>query len=131
MIPSNAQPIIDARTKGFKPVELILVSLIGRLNEPNHTVYADAAKRYDWRWVRGLQLCIFAEPGTGWIQTAKDIAEHRPFYLSLWDANRKEGAQLWLFPKVEDIAKPPQQWRHALDYLPWLDCQNKDFESCN
>lgn len=41
IIPHGAQRIIDARQKGMKPAELVLVSLIGRLNENNPTVYAD------------------------------------------------------------------------------------------
>lgn len=54
MMAVNSQPILEVRKKGLKPAETILVSLIGRLNERNHTVYADPRKEYDWSWAVNL-----------------------------------------------------------------------------
>ena len=127
MIAPNAQPILDAREKGFKPAELILISMIGRLNESNHTVYASPSKQYDWAWARGLKVCIYAAPGVQWRGVLHAIASVSPSWLGLWDADRHEGTDVYLFPDASDIDKPQTDWRCNLDFLPWLPFQNKDF----
>jgi hypothetical protein len=48
MIAQGAERIVEARRKGLKPGEMIIVSLIGRVNEQNHTVYANSRKQFDW-----------------------------------------------------------------------------------
>jgi len=49
MIAHNAQPIFEARRRGLMTAEMVLVSLIGRINEQNHTVYANPQNAYDWK----------------------------------------------------------------------------------
>lgn len=127
MIASNAQPILDARRKGLKPAEMILVSLIGRVNEQNHTVYADPKKEYDWKWARGLRICIYTSPDVNWRAVARSIASERPSFLGLWDADRRQGANVYLLPHPSDIDKPQNEWRWNLDFLPWLPTQNQEF----
>jgi hypothetical protein len=127
MIANGAQPIIDARKRGMKPAEMILVSLVGRLNEKNHTVYANHKKVYDWLWVRGLQVCIYAAPGVDWRHMARSIAAERPSFLGVWDADHQQGANVYLLPHPADLDKPQSQWRWNLDFLPWLPTQNKEF----
>lgn len=127
MIPANALPIIEARKKGLKPADLILVSLIGRLNEKNHTVYAAPGRDYDWRWCRDIAVIVFAAPGVIWRPCVASIAACLPSYLGIWDADRREGAQVWRLPRVDDIEKPKGQWRWELDFLPWLPFQNQEF----
>lgn len=127
MIPNGAQPIIAARAKRMRPAEMILVSLIGRINEPNHTIYAQPECDYEWDYLRGLQVCIYATTGIDWKRTAMGIAKVRPEYLALWDAGRNEGAQLWLFPVSADIEKPREQWRWFLDHLAWTPFENREF----
>lgn len=127
MIASNAQPILDARRNGMKPNEMILVSLIGRINEPNHTVYANPKKDYEWLWARGLEICIYAAPGVNWRAVALPIASERPSYLGIWDADRKQGADVYLLPHLDDIVKPQSEWRHVLHFMAWLPYQNEAF----
>ncbi|WP_040039608.1 hypothetical protein [Noviherbaspirillum autotrophicum] len=127
MIASNGLPILEARKKGLKPAEMILVSLIGRINEPNHTVYAQPSKVYDWLWVRGLQVCIYAAPSVDWRAVARSIAFERPSFLGVWDADNRQGANVYLLPHPADIDKPQNQWRWMLDFLPWLPFENKEF----
>jgi hypothetical protein len=105
MIALNAQPIIDARMRGFKPDDLVLVSLVGHVHAKNHTVRAIPGVTYDWRWVRGLELCV-------------------------WNCAEQWGAQVYLIPTANDLARPRLQWSHELDFLPWLDFQNDDFLEC-
>ncbi len=127
MIASNAQPILDARRKGYKPVEMILVSLIGRINEPNHTVYANPRTEYEWKWARGLQVCIYTSTGVDWRLVARSIASERPSFLMIWDVDNRQGANVYLLPHPADIDKPKNQWRWSLDFLPWLSIQNQEF----
>ncbi|MGE5652513.1 MAG: hypothetical protein ACM34A_20155 [Bacillota bacterium] len=127
MIPFNALPIVDARRRGLKPAGLILISLIGRVNEQNHTVYANAQKQYDWQWVRGLHVCIYTSPDAGWRPIARLIAAERPSFLGLWDADNRQGANVYLLPHPADIDKPKSEWRWMLDFLPWLPFQNQEF----
>lgn len=127
MIPHGAQRIIDARNKGMKPAELVLVSLIGRLNEANPCVYADPRREYEWFWTRGLQLCIFASAEVNWRPVALSIKRQSPSSLYLWDADRREGAEVFLIPNMADLDKPRSEWRLALNFLPWLPSQNEEF----
>lgn len=127
IIPHGAQRIIDARQKGMKPAELVLVSLIGRLNENNPTVYADPRREYEWFWARGLQVCIFASTEVNWRAVALSIKRHGPSALYLWDADRCGGAEVFLIPSMADLDKPRSEWRLNLDFLPWLPSQNEEF----
>ncbi|MFC7518713.1 hypothetical protein ACFQUU_27250 [Herbaspirillum sp. GCM10030257] len=133
-LPSGAKAIVDMRLKGEKPADMLIVSLVGKVQDKliqqmNPTVYANAkpAVPYDWRWVVQLKLCIYTNPLTDWRQTAATIAKHRPEWLGLWDVDTFEGGELYLLPKVEDIEKPKQQWRWDMHFLPWLPFQNHQF----
>jgi hypothetical protein len=130
MIALNAQPILDARLQGFKPSELILVSLTGHVHAENHTVRALPCTAYDWRWVHGLELCVYVGERSDWVDTVKAIALQRPAYLGLWNCVDQWGARVYLIPTADDIAKPARQWAYELDFLPWLDFQNDDFLAC-
>lgn len=130
MIAVNAQPIVDARLRGFKPSELILVSLVGHVCAENHTVRAIPATPYDWRWVHGLELCVYVGERGDWVDTVKAIALQRPAYLAIWNCAEHWGARVYLIPTAEDISKPVRQWAYELDFLPWLDFQNDDFIAC-
>lgn len=128
MIAFNAQPIADARANGYKPDELIIVSLVGKLPNTNHTVMASSEKTYDWSWCRGLEIVIYAVDGVNWLPTAKAIADKHPNWLAIWDKNRKEGAEIWYHPNPADIEKPRDQWRWELSFLEFIACENKEFE---
>lgn len=127
MIANGAQPILDARKKGMKPAEMILVSLIGRINEKNHTVYADPRKEYEWSWTRALSVCVYTSPTINWRAVARSIAAEQPSFLGVWDADSRKGANVYLLPHPDDINKPQDQWRLILDFLPWLPFQNEEF----
>jgi hypothetical protein len=130
MIALNAQPILDARLKGLKPSNLILVSLVGHVHAGNHTVRAIPGTEYDWRWVRDLDLCVYVGERGDWVDTVKAIALQRPDHLSIWNCVDHWGARVYLIPTAAEIAKPVRQWAYELDFLPWLDLQNADFIEC-
>lgn len=127
MIATNAQPIADARANGMRPDELILVSLIGKIGEPNHTVYASASRDYDWSWARGLQVCIYATAGIDWKKVARGLIEAKAEYVALWDDGIGEGAELWLLPDVQTIHLKKDKWIWSFQYMPWTPEQNARF----
>jgi hypothetical protein len=130
MIAANAQKIIDMRMQGFKPDEAIIVSLVGRISEPNHTVIADPAKKYDWRWVRNLVMGVYVGAKPNWYDAVKAIAMARPEYLYLWNMADKWGSKVYLIPTAEDVTKPVRLWTYELDFLPWLEFENTEYIEC-
>lgn len=126
MIPTNAKAIIKARMQGFVPDQMILVSLIGRISKPNHTVLADPAVRYDWRWAIGLDLCIYINPACDWRLTVLEIRKARPRVTWLWDVASQRGACVYLKPShPASEPKHVKDWVWVLDFLSWLPCQNE------
>jgi hypothetical protein len=123
----GARPILDARLNGYKPSDMVIVSLIGKTAESNTIVYANEQADYDWRWVQGLDICIYAKSHSDWWKTAMAIARSYPNLLILWDIDRYEGAFVSARPVVEDIDKPSSEWRYGLHFIPWLKVQNEEF----
>lgn len=130
MIAPNAQPIIDARLQGLKPDGLVLVSMAGNVLADNQVVRAVPAVTYDWRWVRGLEICVYVDECCEWVPTLKAIAKQRPAYLAIWNSAAKWGARVFLVPTPEEVEKPMRLWTWELDFLVWLDFQNDDFVAC-
>ena len=127
MLATNAQKIVELRKRGYKPDEMILVSLVGKIDELNHTVYAIAKNEYDWKWCRGLDICVYASSGVDWFQTIKAIADTKPRYLAIWDVDRKEGAEFWRLPCEKALDKPQRELKMKLIPNPWCSIQNKMF----
>ena len=127
IIPNGAQKVIDARKRGFKPAEMLIISLCGTVNELNHTIYANPDADYDWRWMIGLKACIFVKSGVKWRKQTMDIARANPDWLGFYDVDRFEGAEVWAGPFVDDIEKPSSQWRWKLNFIPWMPSQNREF----
>ena len=129
MIATNAQPILAARLRGFKPDEMVMVSLVGRIKSGNQTVYADPGLDYEWRWVRGLDICVWIGDEPNWARTLKAIALCRPDYLAIWHQGREWGAKVYLIPTAADVSKPVCMWEYELDVLDWLETCNRVFAS--
>lgn len=127
ILPVNAQAILDARMKGFKPADMVVVSLVGAVGLDNPTVFAKPDVRYDWRWVRGLDVCLYLRDEPDWSTIAKDIAVQHPEHMNLWHADHQWGATVFAIPAEKDIARPPRSWKYELDFSIWLDFQNRDF----
>lgn len=130
MIAKNAQAIIDARLRGFKPEGLTLVSLVGQIVADNPVVQADPATAYDWRWTHGLEVCVYINEHCNWVHIVKAIAMQKPAYLAVWQHACHWGAKVYIVPTEEDLAKPISHWEWELDFLAWLDFQNDDFVAC-
>lgn len=130
MIATNAEAILAARMKGLKPADMVIVSLVGPVGMDNPTVFAKPNVSYDWRWVRGLDVCLYLNDDQEWPDLLKSVALQRPEHLNLWSHSGEWGAKVYLIPTAADIAKPVRSWKYELDFLPWLDFQNKDFIKC-
>ena len=129
MIATNAKKIVDLRANGYRPNEMILVSLVGKIDELNHTVFAMPKFEYDWRWCAGLDICVYADSSVDWMPTVVAISQAKPRYLSLWDFDRKEGSEIWLLPDPK--ALPVIKMKVVPNV--WCSIQNKMFagELCN
>lgn len=127
MIAANAERVLNARLKGFRPDEMIMVSVTGKVYTANHVVYAKPDEVYDWRWVRGLDICVRIGIEPNWVAMLKAIEQHQPAYLCIWHEIEQWGAQVRLFPTLTDIGKPRSEWTAELDFTEWMAFQNRDF----
>lgn len=127
ILANGAQPILAGRQKGVRPAEMLIVSMIGRTSESNHTVYANAGAEYDWRWAVGLDICLYVNSTTKWRDTLLAIAKARPRWLGVYNVDQFKGATASYLPRADDIEKPKNQWRYVLDFLPWTNWQNETY----
>lgn len=127
LLAKGAQPILDARMKGRRPADMVIIALAEPVNTDNPVVYALAGQRYDWRWVRDLDVCLYVSSEDDWPDLAKEVLLCRPAHMELWSHSEQWGAHLYLMPTEQDIAKPVRMWRYDLDFLPWMEFQNRDF----
>ena len=130
LIPSGAEKIITARVKGFRPADMVLIFVKKQQASANPLVVADAHVAYDWRWVRGLEVCLMVNDDDDWGVMAKDVAKQRPGFLGIWNYVGNWGATIYLVPTADDVHKPVRQWFYDLDFLPWMEFQNDDFLNC-
>lgn len=126
-LPPGAEPILKSRMKGFKPADMVIVSAVGPVVTENPLVRIKAAEQYDWRWARGLDVCMYIADEDDWHIPLKAIALQRPEHLTLWTPAGQWGANVYLIPTARDISRPVSLWQYELDFLPWLDFQNQDF----
>ena len=129
MIAPGAEPIRRARLEGKAPSELIIVSLVGPLpDEANPVLIANPGAAYDWRILRGLQVCIFAKPRTPYKRTVLEIGCKFPKRLYLWDVEEKTGADCIIHLTDKGMEKT----RHDAGdvdviYWPWTRFENEKF----
>jgi len=129
MIPTNALKIIELRKRGYKPDELIIISLVGKLDELNHVIYADYRKNYEWGFLKGLDVCIFANSAIDFKKTLIDIAKVETRFLGLWDVDRLEGANFKYLPYIDDSYKLDGKFEMKLYSDIWINMQNKIFNN--
>jgi hypothetical protein len=126
-LPKNAEPIVRARMKGLRPAGLVIVSLRGRVLTQQPLVLAESGAAYDWRWVRGLDVCVYVDDRNEWALILKAIALAEPAHLDVWNPDGQWGAHVYLVPTAEDVSKPVSMWIRELDFLEWMAFQNRDF----
>jgi hypothetical protein len=128
---ANAAQIAALREQGKQPALWVLVSFIGRIeNEDNgFTVYARPDRDYDWRWAIGLDLIAFARQGQPVAAQLKSIRNECPKSLSLWDVDRKTGAQVYFdFPaNATEATRKARAKSLGIELLPWFAWQTREF----
>lgn len=127
LLPPGAEPILKSRMKGYKPLDMVIVSMTGPVVSENPVVRIKDGEQYDWRWVRDLDVCLYIADEDDWHVVLKQIALQRPEHLSLWNPAGSWGAKVYLIPTSQDIGKPVSLWQYELDFLPWMDFQNRDY----
>lgn len=128
IMPRGAIPILQARQRGKKPADMVLISMIGALpKESNPVVIADKPVEYRWDWIKGLAACFWTTPGTYLAKHVLDCAKARPSSLILWDYANEKGYDLSVLPTVESIERPKEQWEMRIIADRWLPFQEKQF----
>ncbi|MCT9125386.1 hypothetical protein [Cupriavidus gilardii] len=127
-LPYGAKPILDARLQGKRPADLLIVSLVGALDEMNPVVLANPDRDYDWRWMRGLKACVFAKPGVRFFPVVRAIGQCAPEWLGLWDVESNEGADCIVHLLPESLDKRRfEASDYGVIFWPWVDFENKQF----
>jgi hypothetical protein len=112
----------------MRPADMIIVSLTGTVSSTLPQVLADSSVVYDWRWAHGLDVCVYvSDVAADWAPSLKAIALARPAHLNIWNQSGRWGAHVYLVPSEQDVVKPVSMWKYELDFLPWMDFQNRDF----
>lgn len=126
MLATGAEPILQARLNGKRPADLLIVSMVGRVPEVNPVILADGD---DWRFMEGLQVCVFTAKGKTFRDLCRQIAFCGPTWLGLWDVENREGADVMSRIRADRInnkrftADDFEVW-----FDPWIDWQNRTFE---
>lgn len=128
---SNAATIASLREQGKQPASWVLVSYVGRIakEDDGFTVYAMPDREYDWRWVVGLDLIAFVKRGQSAAQQLKAIRNERPKSLSVWDVERKTGAQVYLdYPADHaELIRKARNKTLNIELMPWFGWQTREF----
>lgn len=104
-LPKGAHAIHNARLSGKKPSELVLISTLGSLPTESNPVVeiptGEDPRRYDWRWVMGLETAVVFVESTK--LTARVIANQVLTAVGeqayLWRADLQRG---WVAIKASD-----------------------------
>jgi hypothetical protein len=124
--PISALPILEARMKGFKPADMVIVSMVGRLRESNPTVYVNGPN-HDWLFVKGLEICLFCDKHCKWRETLEAIMAQEPVKTSLWDVLNRQGAWCYYLPTLRAVERGILPFAKELSFIPWNDRQNMEF----
>lgn len=123
MIPYGAEPILKARRSGFKPKDLIIVSLLNRLEtEQNPVVKVAKGKTYEWGWCRGLELCFFVSTEHFDEKQILDAWVAKPKNIFMYDYPTESLFRTYRLPV--DIESKPFEWHiEVLQVSPWEESQ--------
>lgn len=119
-LPCGAEVIEQARARGLRPADAVIVSYVGGTPWDAHHVFCESGHRYRWGWSEDLELAIVVAPG---------IDAMDAFRGCYWPANAKS------FTTVIDIERKqvasivrmlptPVLWHRAdvSDYFPRNPC---------
>lgn len=126
----NTGAVLELLRDGIRP-EFVGVTFCGEtpFNRDGFDVYPNPGERYEWQWVRGLDVVAFAKQGQLIADALRAIANAKPNSLHLWDVDRRIGAEVLLdFPASHEryrsmaSAKAIPVW-----LMPWDARWNTEF----
>lgn len=127
-LPFGAWRILEARKKGKKPADMVLVSFIGKLeNEANPVVQALPEMSHDWTWARGLVICFWTTPQEYTARHIIDCAKVQPAAIYLWDCANEKGYDISYLPTAESIHLPREKWDWKVVADRWIPYQERKF----
>lgn len=94
MLPDGARRIVEARLKGNRPADPIVISFAGKLDWGNPIVYAKPGITYDWRFVYGLAVIVAVVPGIDVRDPIEAIYREAMLYPTLVDVQRRRMASI-------------------------------------
>lgn len=62
-LPAGAGAIEQARARGLRPADAVIVSYVGVTPWDAHHVFCESGRRYRWGWSQDLELAIVVVPG--------------------------------------------------------------------
>lgn len=96
-LPYGAHEIVELRSTGKRPADLVLISFVGSLRENNPVVIAKAERPYDWRFLVGLSVALVIKTDTPNLAgIVKNIEAVNPATLSVWFSDRQDGLNISL-----------------------------------
>lgn len=96
-LPYGGKEIATLRAMGRRPADMVLVSLIGPLYEPNPVIVAKPGRTYDWRFMADLSALVVANsktPKADVRQVLEALKVLPTCYLGMWLADRQNGMNL-------------------------------------
>ena len=100
-LPQGARKILDARLRGMRPADVVVVSFVGKVPWQLPTVYVDKKNEqradgadYDWRFLRGLPVVIAVGPGVAARDDIAAIYGEAMLYPTLVDLRRRRMASI-------------------------------------
>ncbi len=128
MLPFGALPIEQARLRGQRPAQMVLISQVGILPfEANPVVIADRAIAYRWEWIKGLQACFWTDPRAFISKHIIDASRARPAALYRWDCVNLKGYDVMALPDPASIDGGQASWRWRVYADRWLPSQERTF----
>lgn len=131
MIAANAAEIVEMRKVGRQPASWVLVSFVGNIDNDDNgfSVYATTDKTYDWRWIVGLDVIVFAKKGLDVAPQLKAMRNERPKSLALWDVETKIGGEVWFdIPADHALAhRRAKNKTQGIELDRWAEWQRAEF----
>ena len=96
-LPYGAQEIVQLRSQGKRPADLILVSMMGLLKDEINPVVIAKDQSYDWRFLHGLNVMIVVNMKTSpeaIHQISEDIAAVKPEYCGVVWYDKNDGLNI-------------------------------------
>lgn len=94
MTPRNSEPILQARMRGERPADPIVVSFVGAIDWENPQVFAEPGIEYDWRFLVDLPVYIVVKPGIECREAIRGIFRQCALYPTLVDIENKTSASV-------------------------------------